>query len=86
MCQKLKPSSPGSLNEEHGGPRPANVTSCWRASGGIKSSIESIDLIASNKKLGVALMTYRQVKTQLLFSKTTSHRNTSYQTKLGEKV
>lgn len=59
MCQKLKPSSPGSLNEEHGGPGPANVTSCCRGSVGIKSSIEPIDLIASNKKLGVALMIYR---------------------------
>lgn len=59
MCQQLKPSSPGPLNEEHGGPRPANVTSCCRGSIGIKNSIESINLIASNRKLSVALMTYR---------------------------
>lgn len=60
MCQRLKPSSPGPLSEEHGGPRPANVTtSCCRGSIGIKNSIESINLIASYRKLGVALMTYR---------------------------
>lgn len=59
MCQQLKPSTPGPLNEEHGRPRPANVTSCCRGSIGIRNSIESINLIASYRKLGVALMTYR---------------------------
>lgn len=52
MCQQLKPSSSGSLNEEHGGPRPANVTSCCRGSVGINNPIESINFNCFKQEIG----------------------------------